>query len=134
MLAHPQLANDVLQEDKLEEGNNEEKITPLERTDPYDYKSDSSEEANQGEDDIQQIEVRNPLETIITYKAAQENKSQDTKAKHKSFGIVASNLFAKTIDPILSVNMKKMLDNEHYFNFHQRPIEHEDEPSPIQKI
>ena len=134
VLAHPQLANDVLQEDKLEEEDYEGKITPSKRIDPYDYMSDSSEEVNQGEDDIQQIEVGNPLETIRTNEAAQENKSQDMEAKHKSLGIVALNLFAKTIDPILSVDMKKMLDNEHYFNFYQWPMEHEDEPSPIQKI
>ena len=77
VLAHPQLANDVLHEDKLEEENNEEKITPSKKTDPYDYMSNSSEEANQGEDDIQQIEVGNPLETIRTNEAAQENKCQD---------------------------------------------------------
>ena len=96
--------------------------------------SDSSEEANKKEDDIQQIEIGKPLETIKTDEVAQKNKSEDTEAPHKSLGIVALNLFAKTIDPILSVDMKKMLDNEHYFNFYQWPIDHEDEPSPIQKI
>jgi len=52
----------------------------------------------------------------------------------RSLGIVALNLFAKTIEPILSVDMKKKLDGEHYFNFYQWPMDHEDEPSPVQKI
>ena len=54
--------------------------------------------------------------------------------KHKSLEIVALNQFAKTIDPILSVDLKKMLNNEHYFNFHQWSMDNKDKPFPIQKI
>ena len=30
--------------------------------------------------------------------------------------------------------MKKKLDGEYYFNFYQWPMDHEDEPSPVEKI
>ena len=138
VLAHPQLASEVEAERQSEHSyKEEEKITPTKRPDLYDYQSDSSDDGHQAptlQDDVPEFEVGRPQH--MSEHQTENGDPDETAAESakRTLGIVSLNLFAKTIDPKLSVDMKQKLDGEYYFNFHQWPMDHEDEPSPIQKV
>lgn len=134
VLAHPKLASEIEEEGESERSRVEEKITPTKRPDIYDYQSDSSDdERPQKYRNAPEIQVGNPQEHNDTEEEEFE-ENPETAAAKRTLGIVALNLFAVTIEPVLSVDMKKNLDGFYYFNFHHWSIDHEDQPSPIQKI
>lgn len=140
LLAHPQLVDKLDQSDmdKSSEHYLNEK-SPKKPIDLYDYQSDSSEEEKiqQSIESMQADEPRHPSDKEQNDKrplSEGEEDNLETEVTKRDLGIVALKLFAKTIEPVLTVDMKKKLDGEYYFNFYQWPVDHEEEPSPIQKI
>ena len=135
ILAHPQLAENLRSEG--EEGRIEEMESQRKPVDLYDYMSDSSQEeqhnTNPTHQSSKEISVKNQTEENQSEGERSEEDPAREAAK-RSLGIVALKLFAKSIEPVLTVDMKKKLDGEYYFNFYQWPMEHEDEPSPMQKV
>jgi hypothetical protein len=139
ILSHPQLVDnfDLPKEEKELEHSMDER-SPSKHVDLYDYQSDSSdEEGHHYMDSMQADEPRQPSDKERSRKRSPSDNEDDYLARDASkrdLGIVALKLFASTIEPVLTVDMKKKLDGEYYFNFYQWPVDHEEEPSPIQKI
>jgi len=147
LLAHPQLLKDYQestdQNDQSERGKNigleenkVEEVTKGRRTlDLYDYNSDSSLE-DDGTPALSQDNqnIDDGSEKPETERAPDSDHDSTKDAVKRDLGIVALKLFAQTIEPVLSVDMKQKLDGEFYFNFHQWPMNHEDEPSDVEKI
>ena len=149
VLAHPQLA-EHMQSEKGEEqyaNQEDESINKRRTVDLYDIQSDSSEDEYQQQLDSrhmseseynQEKEYNNEQDFNQQPDSADINNSTGNNTERenakRSLGIVALKLFAKTIEPVLTVDMKKKLDGEYYFNFYQWPMDHEEEPSPIQKM
>lgn len=133
ILAHPQLA-----ENFYDEHSNQDKVEEIEekrRTkDLYDYNSDSSEDQQHTFTQEPSREQQQMDQTMDDHHSETQSEFNATKAAKRSLGIVALRLFAKTIEPVLTVDMKKKLDGEYYFNFYQWPMDHEDEPSDVEKI
>jgi len=143
ILAHPKLAENIEIQDEhahlAERESNKHN-----KKDLYDYNSDSSEENNQNHnnDEYNQHYDNNQEPSLQEHMSKDRITESDRKsefdaaqdAAKRSLGIVALNLFAKTIEPVLSIDMKRKLDSEHYFNFYQWPMNHEEEPSAIEKI
>jgi len=133
VLAHPQLAEDMDEPEGDEENKVEEVLETRKTFDLYDYNSDSSEERNRQMGEEESPYDRQALETP-TERAPDSDHDPANDVKKRDLGIVALKLFAQTIEPVLSVDMKQKLDGEYYFNFHQWPMNHEDEPSDVEKI
>lgn len=147
LLAHPQLLKDYQestdQNDQSDRGKNigleenkVEEVTKGRRTlDLYDYNSDSSLE-DDGTPALSQDNqnIDDGSEKPETERAPDSDHDSTKDAVKRDLGIVALKLFAQTIEPVLSVDMKQKLDGEFYFNFHQWPMNHEDEPSDVEKI
>lgn len=143
ILAHPKLAENFDMHDDRE-SKTEEMIQHTKRTDPYEYQSDSSDDNENYQMGSRPQSIRTPTmggrsqNDMSKYgDSEEESRSEYDPAKDVSkrpLGIVALKLFATTIEPVLTVDMKKKLDGEYYFNFYQWPMDHEDEPSPVEKI
>lgn len=142
VLAHPQLAEDLeseMAEQHPDEVNHKVQELPArahQTMDLYDYNSDSSadreeEEARMTHQPSVDRDLHDDEEPHKWENDSQNDPSQNAK---RDLGIVALKLYAKTIEPVLSVDMKEKLDSEYYFNFYQWPMNHEDEPSDIEKV
>lgn len=143
ILAHPKLAENIEVQDENQQMI-ERESSKNNKKDLYDYNSDSSEENsnnfNNADYNAQNEYNQEPSlqEHMSKDRITESDRKSDFDAAQdaakRSLGIVALNLFAKTIEPVLSIDMKKKLDSEHYFNFYQWPMNHEDEPSAIERI
>ena len=138
ILAHPKLA-EIVEVQNEHDHYIENESNRMHKKDLYDYNSDSSEENIDHMDNAMHSQQEYSLQDQMSKDRITESDRKSEfdatqEAAKRSLGIVSLNLYAKTIEPVLSIDMKSKLDTEHYFNFYQWPMNHEEEPSAIEKI